>query len=320
MSKLLFHTIKEYKTFRGIQIKNLNISYQIFGKKLHSAPVVLVNHALTGNSDLNSKNKGWWKEIVGDNKLINTKKYSVIAFNIPGNGYDNLFIKNYKDFISKDIAKIFHTVLKELKINKLYAAIGGSVGGGIAWEMACLYPKYIKYLIPVASNYKSSDWIIGHSAVQESILLNSKHPLEDARKTAMFFYRTPASFTKKFNLKKTKENNLFSVESWLNYHGNKLTSRFSVKAYLMVNNLVKTLNIANNKKSEEEILKPIKAKIIQIVINTDLFFTKEENVKTKAILDKLNIKNEFHEIKSIDGHDAFLIEHEQIIRILNPIF
>jgi len=142
MTNLKFHTLLNYKTFRGGQYEKLDISYQIFGKKLHTAPIILVNHALTGNSDLNSEEKGWWKEIIGDNKLINTKKYTVIAFNILGNGYDNTLIDNYKDFIAKDIARLFSLVLKELKVNNLYALIGGSIGGGIAWEMTALYPKY----------------------------------------------------------------------------------------------------------------------------------------------------------------------------------
>lgn len=320
MCELKFHSLLDYKTFRGVRFKELEISYQIFGKELHTAPVVLVNHALTGNSDLNSNEKGWWKNIVGDNKLIDTKKYTVIAFNIPGNGYDNTLIKNYKDFIAKDIAKLFYLVLKELKVESIYAAIGGSIGGSIAWEMAALFPKYIKYLIPIASDWKSSDWIIGHNAIQENILLNSKQPLQDARKMAMLFYRTPASFTKKFNRTKTENNDLYNVESWLNHHGKKLESRFKINAYLLMNHLLTTIDISEERISIEETFKSIKSKVIQIAVNTDLFFVKEENIKTKAILDKCKVINEYHEIKSVDGHDAFLIEHEQITKFLKPIF
>ena len=320
MCKLQNHTLFNYRTFSGCQIKNLKISYQIFGKELHSAPVVLVNHALTGNSDLNSNEKGWWREIVGDNKVIDTKKYSVIAFNIPGNGYDNNLIKNYKDFSAKDIAKIFYLVLNELRVESLYAAIGGSIGGGIAWEMAALFPKYIKYLIPIASDWKSSDWIIGHNSVQESILLNSKYPLQDARKMAMLFYRTPASFTKKFGRTKTENDELFNVESWLNHHGKKLEKRFHLEAYLMMNHLLTTIDISEEGKSIEETFKPIESKIIQIAVDSDLFFIKEENIKTKTILDKCGVANEYYEIKSVDGHDAFLIEHEQIRQFLKAIF
>ena len=312
--------IRKYITDNGAIYKNLDISYEVFGPKINTAPIVLVNHALTGNSDVISKSKGWWKELIGNKKLIDTNRYTIIAINIVGNGYGNELIDNYKDFTTKDIARIYFTILQNLNINKLHSIIGGSLGGGIAWEMAVLYPKLANYIIPIASDWKSSDWIIGHNYVQENILLNSKAPLQDAREMAMLFYRTPSSFTQKFDRTRTDDNKCFNVESWLKHHGEKLKARFDVKSYLMMNNLLTTINILQEGKTINETLASIKSKIIQIAVNSDLFFVAKENIQTKKILDELNISNEYHEIKSEDGHDAFLIEHEQISIFLNPIF
>jgi len=320
MKDLYFYTVRNFQTSNGLVLEEIQLSYQLFGRELHTAPIVLVNHALTGNSDLNSPERGWWKDIIGDGKLIDTRKFTVIAFNIPGNGYDGHFIEDYKLFTAKDIAVLFSLTLQGLKIDHLYAAIGGSIGGGIAWEMAALAPKYIKYLIPIAAHWKSSDWIIGHNAIQESILLNSKKPLQDARKMAMLFYRTPASFTKKFNRTKTEDKSQYNVVSWLNHHGKKLESRFHLKSYLLMNHLLTTLNIQGEQDAVEEILQPIEAEIIQIAVDSDLFFVRDEALKTKTILDQLKVKNQYHEIKSLDGHDAFLIEHEQLTQFLKPIF
>lgn len=319
-NSISFHTIKDYKTFGGDLQNSLEISYQIIGQKIHSAPIVLVNHALTGNSDLASESRGWWKTIIGSEKLIDTNKYTVIAINIPGNGYYNQLLKNYKDFTAKDMAKLFILLLQSLEIKELYAAIGGSLGGGIAWEMAALEPNFIRYLIPVASDWKSSDWIIGHNFIQENILNTSPNPLQTARMMAMLFYRTPASLEEKFNRTKTKDGKQFQIESWLKHHGIKLENRFDLLAYKMMNHLLTTVDISNGKSSFEAAVKPIKSTIIQIAIDSDLFFAKEENSKTKKILDKLKIKNQYHEITSIHGHDAFLIEFEQIANILKPIF
>ncbi|MDP3353497.1 MAG: alpha/beta fold hydrolase [Flavobacteriaceae bacterium] len=320
MNRLITYNLKKYTTYSGIQYENLDTTYQVFGKKLHTAPVVVVNHALTGNSDLLSKKKGWWNEIVGKNKVINTDKYTVVAFNIHGNGYQAKSIKNYNDFTAKDIAAIFNLVLNEMGVTELYAVIGGSLGGGIAWEMAALQPSFIKYLIPIASDWKSTDWIIGHNYVQDQLLKNSKNPLQDARKMAMLFYRTPKSFTQKFNRTKTASNKQFNVESWLDHHGEKLKNRFDINAYLMMNHLLTTVDITTEKLSFEEIVKPIKSTIVQIAVDSDLFFVKEENIKTKLLLNELKIKNQYREIKSIHGHDAFLIEHEQLTQFLKPIF
>ncbi len=318
--QLIFHSIDNYKTYTGAQYEKLDVSYQIFGKELHTAPVVVVNHALTGNSDLISKEKGWWKQIVGDNKLIDTTKFTVIAFNILGNGYDGVLIDHYKDFIAKDIARIFNIVLHEIGMKNLYAVIGGSIGGGIAWEMAALKPEFIEYLIPIASDWKSTDWVIGHNSIQESILLYSRHPLQDARKMAMLFYRTPQSLTKKFKRTKTANGDMYNVESWLLHHGKKLEARFTVEAYLMMNHLFTTVDITHGKSTFKEVIRPLKSTVIQIAVDSDLLFPKTGNIKTKEVLDTLLINNRYHEIKSADGHDAFLIEHEQITNFLTPIF
>jgi homoserine acetyltransferase len=80
--------------------------------------------------------------------------------------------------------------LKALSVDQLFAVIGGSLGGGIAWEMAAINPKITKHLIPVASDWKSTDWIIANCLIQEQFLLNSSQPLHDARLHAMLCYRT----------------------------------------------------------------------------------------------------------------------------------
>ena len=67
---------------------------------------------------------GWWLDLIGEDKVIDTKVYTILAFNIPGNGYDGIAIENYKDFIARDIARIFLVGLEKLNINKLFALIG----------------------------------------------------------------------------------------------------------------------------------------------------------------------------------------------------
>ena len=95
------------QTFGGLhKLYGVEPDMAMFGKALGSAPIVLVNHALTGNSDVAGKN-GWWLDLVGDDKVIDTKLYTILAFNIPGNGFDGFVIDNYKDFVASDVAYIF---------------------------------------------------------------------------------------------------------------------------------------------------------------------------------------------------------------------
>lgn len=320
MAQLQYIKVPTYVTKSGKSI-SIELSYQVFGKPLDTAPVVLVNHALTGNSQVTGDN-GWWKDLIGDNKCINTDYFTVLAFNIPGNGYDRKaknLVENYKDFTAKDIAKIFALGLYILKIERLFAVIGGSVGGGVSWELAALKPNLIEHLIPIATDWKSTDWLIANCHIQDALLNNSCQPLADARMHAMTLYRTPESLTEKFARSK-KNIHLFNIESWLNYHGNQLSKRFNLSAYKMMNQILKTIDITKNRGSFKEVVSTISASIHIITINSDLFFKPDENwdtfVEAKLVKEDVAI----HEIKSIHGHDAFLIEYDQLAKFLKPIF
>lgn len=320
MSALKTINISNYKTKSG-KTSSIRLSYQTFGLALHEAPVVLVNHALTGNSEVCGED-GWWKDLIGENKCINTNQYTVLAFNIPGNGYeveeDNL-IDNYKDFVAADVAELFLLGLEELNIQSLFAVIGGSVGGGIAWEMAAVAPNLIEHLIPVATDWKSTDWLIANCFLQDNILNNSSKPLEDARIHAMLCYRTPQSLKTKFNRTINESLLVFNTESWLQHHGNKLRKRFTLSAYKFINQLLKTIDITNTN-SFEEVASRISSHIHIVSVDTDLFFSKEENIDTVSRLKKLDKKVSYYEIKSVHGHDAFLIEFDQLSSFLGPIF
>ncbi|WP_054851946.1 alpha/beta fold hydrolase [Olleya sp. ITB9] len=320
MKNLKYISIPGFVNNNG-QTFDINLSYQLFGQPLHSAPIVLVNHALTGNSNVVGEN-GWWNDLIGENKCIDTSHYTILAFNIPGNGFDNKqehLIHDYKGFTARNIAQLFAEGLKQLEITELFSIIGGSVGGGIAWELAILQPNLAKHLIPIATDWKVTDWLIANCHIQEAILNNSIKPLEDARMHAMTLYRTPESLTKKFDRDQT-ENSVFKVESWLNYHGQNLDKRFHLPAYKLMNQILKTIDITRGRLSFKEVASAIKGHIHIITINSDLFFKADENWET--YLDLKSVKKEvtIGEIKSIHGHDAFLIEFDQLSKLLNPIF
>lgn len=304
------------------EVRDFRLSYQIFGQDPHQAPVVLVNHALTGNSEVCGE-KGWWKSLVGEDRIIDLNKYSVIAFDIPGNGYkrsEEALITDYKLFSTKLVARLFWKGLDHLKIQHLFAVIGSSLGGGISWEMAFLRPNAIEHLIPIATSAKSSDWLIGNVLVQDRILNNSSNPIEDARMHAMLLYRTPASFDVKFNKEFKTEENQYSIESWLRYHGRALDNRFKLASYKLMNHLLKTIGKDLTDDDFIDFAKNTAAHIHFITVDSDYLFTKAEQLKTYQLIDKYSDNISFSEIKSIHGHDAFLIEYDQLNQLLQPIF
>ncbi len=318
-NKIITITIPHFTTESGAIYNSLNLSYQVFGLALSTAPVVLVNHALTGNSQVTGE-KGWWSAIIGDHKIIDTRKYTVLAFNIPGNGFDKDLMANYLDFNARDIARLFLKGIESLGIQQLYAIIGGSIGGGIAWEMIALQPEITQHLIPIATDWKSTDWMIANCFAQERILQNSSKPIEDARIQAMLLYRTPASFKAKFNRSLQEDLAVFNIESWLAHHGKKLQERYQLAAYKMMNQILKTIDITRNSDGFSEFASNIKATIHIIAIDSDLFFTANENQETYLELKKYHKKVAYSEIVSPHGHDAFLIEYQQLEKILATLF
>lgn len=311
MEAELKHINFPYQTYSGKEY-SIPLSYQIFGKELLTAPIILINHALTGNSNVSGEN-GWWKQLIGKGKVIDLNTYTVLCFNIPGNGYDQFFIDDYEDFTPADIAGIFLKGLEILDIKRLYAIIGGSLGGGIGWEMLTRNPRLAEVFIPIACDFKTHDWLHAQCLVQKFLLSSDEEPLQKARVHAMLCYRTPQSLNDRFQNQYNPEKQKLESEDWLTYHGQALHERFSLKSYKLMNHLLMNLN------AEEKALERIEARMHMISVDTDLFFPASE---IRRCFEKLKEKKEhvfYHEIQSTHGHDAFLMEYQQLNHIINSI-
>ena len=291
---------------------HIPLSYQLFGKDLFSAPIILVNHALTGNSNVSGEN-GWWKQLIGENQVIDTNTYTILCFNIPGNGYDDFFIDESEDFTPSDIANIFLQGLEILNIKSLHAIIGGSLGGGIGWEMLVKNPHLAEIFIPIACDFKTHDWLYAQCLVQKFLLNENDEPLQKARIHAMLCYRTPESLNERFQNRYNQEKQRLESEDWLIYHGNSLNERFSLKSYKLMNHLLMNINV------DEKKLEKIEARMHMVSVDTDLFFSASE---IRMCFEKLKVNKEnvfYHEIQSIHGHDAFLMEYKQLNNIIKLI-
>lgn len=304
--------IQDFQTQSGHKF-DIPLSYQLFGCPLHTAPLVVVNHALTGNSNVAGE-KGWWKTLIGENKPIDTERFTVLCFNIPGNGYDGFFIEDYSNFTAYDIAKLFLIGLKVLNINKIDVLIGGSLGGSIAWEMLGQQPDLAEKFVPVATDFKTTDWLHSQCLVQKFLLESDANPLQKARIHAMLFYRTPESLNERFRRERERsKDNILKSHDWLNYHGRALFERFDIRSYHLMNHLLMNIDV------KEEDLAKITAEIHLVAVDTDWLFPASEIRKTFDFLKNYGKNVHYHEIKSIHGHDAFLMEYDQLEQMMNEI-
>ena len=315
-TKLNYHKFENFRLSSGQNV-SLRLSYQPFGLKLGKAPLVVVNHSLTGDSNI-SGDKGWWSELIGSKKMIDTDKFCVMCINIPGNIKEKRGFNYGNKWILHDVAKLFVQLLKNLGVRKVHSLIGGSIGGGLVWEMGLLDEKFFENLIPVAADYKASDWLISNTYFQNLILKNSKNPIFDARVHAMLSYRNPKSINRRFKIK-SNDLNERKVIDWLNHHGNKLKEKFSLKSYIHMNNLLSSIGY-NYEKEFIKLITKNKSKIHLVGVNSDLLFPNFEIENTYNLLSTIKRNIYYYQIQSDHGHDAFLIEFKQMKNKLNHIF
>src|SRR5210317_1628529 len=139
--------------------------------------------------------------------------------------------------------------------------------------MAVLNPTITEHLFVVATDWKSTDWLIANCHIQEQFLNNSSNPVHDARMHAMLCYRTPESFKERFQRSMNEDLEIFNVESWLLHHGKKLQERFQLSAYKLMNQLLKSIDVTKGR--SEQVLDSILANIHIVGVDSDLFFTAE---------------------------------------------
>jgi homoserine O-acetyltransferase len=309
--------LQNFTLEKGKQQEIISLSYQTMGQPIGTAPVIVVNHSLTGNSNVCGRN-GWWNGIIGENKTIDTDTYTIITFNIPGNGYNENeedLIANYRDFTIRDIATVFWEGLFTLKVNSLFAVIGGGLGGAIAWEMAALQPNRIENLIPIATDWKTTDRIIANVLIQDQLLNNSEDPIVDARYYANLYFKNPEYVNQLFRRTNLESSSITSIEKCI------LTkNKCLISGYRLMNFIQKSNDLCRNRNDFKTVMSSIKATIHLIGIDTDGMYSVDENRILFLKLRKIKNNVFYHEIESDFGQDAYLKETETIATFLQPIF
>lgn len=289
-------------------------------------------------SEMYLNKKGWWSGIIGKNLSLDPQKHFIICTNIIGSCYGSTgpvsinqidgkpFGKNFPLVSVRDMVCAQKEFLDNLGIKRLKLVLGGSLGGMQTLEWAVSFPEMVNNAICIAAPAEHNPWAIALNEVARQAIFNdpnwnngdykpfSVKGLEIARMLGMISYRSPISFDKKFGRSKKiiDNNSLFEVESYLRYQGVKLLKRFDPWSYIIFTYAMDNHDISAGRGMREKILANIKTRILFVGISSDVLYP-------PYILKELKEKtpNSFYaEIKSDLGHDAFLIEFEQLNRII----
>jgi homoserine O-acetyltransferase len=290
----------------GITVTNIPIVYEVSDSSWRRKPIVLVIHALTGSSHAKSTSfdaaPGWWEAFIGsESASVDLNKFSVISPNLPGSCYGSWL----PDQISgstlsvKDISRVLEAFLNQLQVTAIHAVLGGSLGGMIGLQLVKNKNLTIDKAVVISCGARQSAWAkswghLGLNALKSASTV--KEGLSLARQIAMISYRTHSDFESK--------DQSGSVQSYLDYQGQKFVDRFNPWAYEVLVRAMDTHDIG------QDVL-DTPTEILVIGNTQDVLYP----VADQKEIVRLFTNSFYFEFSSDKGHDAFLTDDD----VLNPV-
>ncbi|MEO9533133.1 MAG: homoserine O-acetyltransferase [Crocinitomicaceae bacterium] len=311
----------EFQLESGKALNGIKIAYTISGNPF-AKKTIWVCHALSGNAEATQ----WWAGLFSDSTLFDLSKYRVICANVLGSCYGSTGAGELEEpltfpFITiRDMVKAHQLLAAYLNVKNVDVLIGASLGGQQALEWSIIDTEFADQLILVATNAVHSPYGIAFNESQRLALqadltfglkTGGKAGLKAARAIAMLSYRSANDFTIK---QSDSSRSAFShrASSYVNYQGEKFIDRFNPYAYFYLSKAMDSHDVSRSRSSFSEVLSAVKAKTLVIGVDSDLLFPLTEQ---KFLADHIT-GAELGVIKSPYGHDAFLIEFEQLNELI----
>ncbi len=343
----------------GRTLGPVTLAYETYGLlNPERTNAVMIFHALSGNSHVagyyskEDEKPGWWDNMVGPGKGIDTDKYYVVCSNILGSCYGSTgpgslnpktgrpYGLSFPLVTISDMVKAQKRLVDHLGIPRLLCLIGGSIGGMQALQWAVDYPEMVFAAVPMASTCRRSALSIGLSEAQRQAILRDPNwnsgdyygrPAPDkglalARIIGHITYLSEDSMEKKFG-RKLQENSAFKfdlstdfqVESYLHYQAKKFVERFDANAYLYITKASDYFDLAEQRGggSLVEAFRRATARFLVISFSSDWLYPTSQSKEMVKAMKKAGLDVSFCEIATDFGHDSFLLAHEQLTRLLS---
>ena len=341
----------------GKEINNFPIAYETYGElNSEKSNAILVFHALTGDQYVSGKNPitnkdGWWSYVVGENKPIDTNKFFVICANVIGGcmgsygpstineSTGNQIGTDFPIITINDMVNAQYELIKYLKIEKLFAVVGGSMGGMQVLQFVANFPDKAKLAIPIACTSSHSAQNIAFNELgRQAIMADSKwengfysnyklNPdkgLAVARMAAHITYLSEKGLQEKFGRKLQDRDSLrygfeadFQIESYLRYQGSVFVDRFDANSYLYITRAMDYFDLSKQYKGNlSDAFKETKTKFFVISFTSDWLYPTSENREIVIALNSIGADVGFVEIESDKGHDSFLLDVPSFLKTL----
>jgi homoserine O-acetyltransferase len=345
----------------GAMLPELTVAYRTYGTlNADRTNAILICHALTLDqyvaepSPVTGK-PGWWDSVVGPGLPVDTDRFFVICANVLGGCMGSTGPRSPRepsgepwgtDFppvTIRDMVRAQKRLTDHLGITRLFAVIGGSMGGMQVLEWAATYPDAVFAAVPVAAaSYHSAQNIAFHEVGRQAIFADPDwqggqywragripaRGLAVARMCAHITYLSEQALTRKFGRRiqaapKAAEEaiglfgDMFEVESYLRHQGSTFVHRFDANSYLTITRAMDYFDIAAEHEGDlAAAFRGTRTRFCIVSFSSDWLFPTEESRAVARALNGVAANVSFVEIATDKGHDAFLLDEPDFHRTL----
>jgi homoserine O-acetyltransferase/O-succinyltransferase len=342
----------------GVALAPLDIAYETYGTlDADRSNAVLICHALTGDQFVASPHpvtgkEGWWVRMVGTGKPIDPARHFIICANVLGGcmgasgpaSTDPATAKPYAMrfpvITIRDMVRAQAMLLDHLGVDRLLAAVGGSMGGMQVLEWAATYPARVRSAVVIASAARhSAQNIAFHEVGRQAIMADPKWRGGDyyaagdaptaglavARMAAHITYLSEEGLTKKFgrrlqgrDAKSFGFDADFQIESYLRHQGIRFVERFDANSYLYITRAMDYFDLAEEHGgSLATAFQGTATRFCMASFTSDWLYPTPESRRIVHALNAANAHVSFVEIESSLGHDAFLLDVPEMNRVVD---
>lgn len=317
----------------GEMLPELRVAYHTYGElNADKSNAVWVMHALTANSDV----ADWWPHTVEKGKFLDPGRWFVVCANVLGSCYGTTgpttplppdWKPLYGDFprvTVRDMVEVHKLLARHLGIKRIDTVIGSSLGGFQTLEWLVSQPEIARRAVLCATDYQCRPWLAAinkamYMAIEADATYGEPRPdagrkgLEAARAMALLSYRSHSGYdATQADPPGPRDPFERRAHSYQAYQGKKLADRFDVYSYERMCRSSDTHDVSRGRGSFAEALGLIKAKCLVVAVTSDILFPPSYHEEMASMIPGARrgmIESEF-------AHDGFLIEHEQLDKLI----
>ena len=291
--------------------------------------------------------EGWWDDLIGPGRPLDTNRYYVVCANVLGGCQGTTgpasphpvdgrpYGPRFPVVSIRDMVRTQAMLADRLGISRWLSVIGGSMGGMQVIEWAVMFPDRVASIACIASTAAASAWQVAWSEVGRlAITLDPRwrdgdyydappgegphEGLALARRIAQIHYRSDQSLNDRFGRTTVEPWNgfrlwdRFQVESYLDYHGEKLVRRFDANSYLVLNKAMDLHDIGRGRGGIDAALGRVRCPCLIVSVDSDALYTPRQQEELRDGLRAQGVPVEYLVLHSDHGHDGFLLEMEQL--------